>query len=132
MEMNASPNLELRYRQLLQQAFSSDSILQLISVDAIPFLHEYATGQSPDPHLTPLVPVLGMIFMNLYSGTEPQDIVSPVETLLRPFCELLAKRVRSVFEDLVLRRIVVVEPIQEVEPDNDLEKTRCYYGRQPY
>jgi hypothetical protein len=132
LDTNASPNLELRYRQLLQQAFSSDSILQLICVDAIPFLHEYANGQCPDPRLTPLVPALGMIFMNLYSGTEPQEIVFSVETLLRPLCELLATRASSVFEDLVLRRTVIVEPTQDLESDNDVEKTGCCYGRQPY
>ena len=132
MEMNASPNLELRYRQLLQQAFSSDSILQLINVDAILFLNEYSTGQSPDPRLTPLVPALGMIFMNLYSGTESQETISAVETVLRPLCKLLATRAVSVFEDLVLRRTIVVEPTQEPESDNDVEKTRCWYGRQPY
>ena len=132
MEMNASSNLELRYRQLFQQVFSSDNILQLISVDAIPFLHDYVNGQNPDPHLMPLVPALGMIFINLYSEAEPQEIVFAVETLLRPLCMLLAIRARSIFEDLGLRGTVIIEQMQTLESDNDVEKSGYCYGRQSY
>jgi hypothetical protein len=131
--MDTSARLHLRYRQFLQQTFSGDSILQVIPLKAITFMVDYATGNHRDPRLSALVPALGMIFTNLYSPTVSADIVVDVEKVLKPLCSILATRARNIFEDLCIRRKVVVQPMQPSrDNDEQVEKTGSYYGRNPY
>jgi hypothetical protein len=130
--MNTSTRLHLRYRQFLQQTFSGDSVLQIIPLRATTFMVDYASGKTPDPRLSALVPALGMIFTNLYSPTASPDIVVAVENVLRPLSSILAARSRNVFEDLCLRRTVLVQPTQPSPENNEpFEETGCYYGRNP-
>lgn len=132
MNITKSANLHLRFRQLLQQIFSPDSILQVVPLSAIPLMLEYAHGGDPAPTLTALLPALGMIFTNLNPKTVPDHVISTVEKVLRPLCKILATRARNVFDDLCLRRKVVVEPTQPIpEADDAFEETGSYYGRQP-
>jgi len=53
-----------RIRQLLRQIFASESILQLVSLDAIALLESYAEGHV-DIKLAPNIPAFGMILQNL-------------------------------------------------------------------
>lgn len=53
-----------RYRQLLTQVFSPDSILQLIPNAAISLLLKYSIDGAPNERLSSLIPALGMIFIN--------------------------------------------------------------------
>lgn len=131
LDITKSANLHQRFKQLLQQTFSADSVLQVVPFNAIPLMLEYSGGKDPEPALTALVPALGMIFTNLNPKTVPDHVISAVENVLRPLCEILATRARNVFEDLCLRRQVVVEPAQPL-PDDAFEETGSYYGRQPY
>src|SRR5213592_1344611 len=55
-----------RYRQFLLQVFSADSVLPLVPNAAIQLLQKYSEGGPPDPRLQPLIPALGMIFLNAY------------------------------------------------------------------
>jgi hypothetical protein len=112
--------------------FSVDSVLQVVPLKAIPFMLEYTDGSDPNPALTALLPALGMIFTNLYPTALPDDIVLEVENVLRPLCKTLATRAQNVFDDLCVRRKVVVEPARPLpESDESFEETGCYYGRQP-
>ena len=127
----ASPDLHNRYRQLLQQMFSSDSILQLITWAAIPLMLDYAEGQAPDDRLTPFVPALGMVFRNLQSPQEPQEVVDIVHKSLRSLCAILAMRARNIFDDVVLRREVLHTTTLNSLGDDDFEETGCHYGKPP-
>jgi hypothetical protein len=130
---NLPNNLHLRLRQLLQQTFSADSVLQVVPRKAIPFMLEYADGTDPDPALTALLPALGMIFTNIYPKSLPGlAVISTIENILRPFCSTLATRASNVFADLCLRRKIIVPPTQPLPTsDNAFEETGCYYGHQP-
>jgi hypothetical protein len=131
----ATSDLRSRYHQLLQQVFSFDSILQLVALDSIPLLNAYAEGQPPGPRLSPLVPALGMIFVNLYSGTECQEVIVGIEAVLRPLCCLLAKRAQTVYHNLISRRTIVVDPATSSMLSYDatnVEETGCYYGKPPH
>lgn len=128
-------NFLRRFQQLLQQIFSSDSILQLVTPAAIPLLLAYSKGQGIDPKLGPLVPGLGMLFRNLYVDTEDRQTESSHSALksqLKSLCGVLAERAQNIYEDLVLHRETLVEEpnIQAEEPQNrEWELTGCYYGR---
>ena len=61
-----------RYRQFLLQVFSADSVLQLVPNAAIQLLQKYSEGGPPDPRLQPLIPALGMIFLNAYYSINNQ------------------------------------------------------------
>jgi hypothetical protein len=130
----ATLELRSRYRQLLQQVFSLDSVLQLVALDSIPLLKAYAEGERPRPRLSPLLPALGMLFVNLYSGTEPQEVIVNMEAVLRPLCNVLAKRAQTVYHDLISRRTVVVDPATSMLSSDatDFEETGCYYGKPPH
>ena len=131
MRKTASPVLHNRFRQLLQQTFSSDSILQLITPAVIPLMLDYAKGEAPDDRLTAFVPALGMVFRNLQSPQESHAVVEAMHNILRPFCRLLASRARNIFDDLVLRREVILASMLNPCDDDNFEETGCYYGKPP-
>ena len=121
-----------RYRQLLRQIFSSDSILQLITLRAIPLLRNYAGGQLPDPSLSAFVPALGMLFTNLYTNSQKPEFLRAVERILMPLCNVLAVRAIRIYEDLLHRRQVVrSDPISAEHSEHEWETTGCFYGRSP-
>src|SRR5438046_572806 len=61
-----------RYRQFLLQVFSADNVFQLVPNAAIQLLQKYSEGSPPDPQLQPLIPALGMIFLNAYQPINNQ------------------------------------------------------------
>lgn len=130
-EVIKSPDLHGRFRQLLQQIFSSDSILQLITPAAIPLLIEYANGDHPNIRLNAFIPALGMIFTNMQAETG--EVIRILHDTLRPLSKVLATRARNVFEDLILRREVIFsKTFNPPSGHDDFEKTGCYYGKIPY
>jgi hypothetical protein len=131
LEVTEAPaEVRLRLHQLLRQIFSSDSVLQLITPDAIPYLTSYSDGNEPDPRLSALVPAFGMLHMNL-DGTPAS---ASVEVLLRPLCGVLAGRAQVVYDDLIRSREVVVQPSTDWHAgasDLDWRWTGSYYGKPP-
>src|SRR5436305_9762730 len=79
-----------RYRQILLQVFSADSVLQLIPNAAIPLLQKYSEGGPPDPRLQPIIPALKMIFLNTCQSTGMNQHLGMAE--LRLLCGILAQR----------------------------------------
>ena len=114
-----------RYRQLLTQVFSPDSVLQLVPNAAISLLLEYSTGGDPDERLSSLIPALGMIFLNT-----PADCTDSPE--LRNLSGLLANRARLTFNDLLNNRDVI-RSTHEKPPHSfrEWEDTGSFYGRPP-
>lgn len=94
------PMFSTRFHQLLRQIFSSDSVLQLISVKAIGPLSSYAEGGEADPRLGALVPALGMIFKNLHGA----PVSTAIKIQLRVLCRLMADRAKAVYETIVNQR----------------------------
>lgn len=128
LENTKNSQLTRRFRQLLRQIFSSDSILQLICPKAIEPLMQYGDGNGKDVTLGALVPALEFIFRNMDSTPPvPEDF----ETKLRELSALLARRAKNVFEDLVISREVRKETTLSPSADEDWRKTGCYYGRPP-
>ena len=96
----ALQNYTRRYRQLLMQIFSSDSVLQLVSNAAISLLFHYSTDEVIDERLSSLIPALSMIFINtLTDCTDSLD--------LRKLSGALAQRAKLTFNDLVNNRDVI-------------------------
>ena len=117
-----------RYRQFLLQVFSADSVLQLVPNAAIQLLQKYSEGCPPDPRLQPLIPALGMIFLNAY---HPINNQYSGMAELRLLSGTLAQRANVVFHHLVHDRETVIEPLQSSPPTlpRYWETTGCYYGR---
>lgn len=121
-----------RFHQLLRQIFSSDSVLQLVSVKAIGPLSSYADGGNANPRLGALVPALGMIFKNLHGA----PVLSAIETQLRVLCRLMANRAKIVYETIVNQRkaeVIVGDggPPEDGHTLQEWERTGCYYGQSP-
>ena len=93
----------LRFRQLLRQIFSNDSILQIAQPVAIDNLRRYSVGD-PDHNLAPVVPAFGMILQNL---TKNQQLKDHVEPCLRNLAKALADRSELTFNNLISQRQVV-------------------------
>ena len=117
-----------RYRQFLLQVFSADSVLQLVPNAAIQLLQKYSEGGPPDPRLQPLIPALGMIFLNAY---HPINNQYSGMAELRLLSGTLAQRANVIFHHLVHDRETVIEPLQSSPPTlpRYWETTGCYYGR---
>ena len=103
LETKANPALQnytRRYRQLLMQVFSPDSVLQLVPNAAVPLLLQYSTGGAIDERLSSLIPAFGMIFIN----TPPDCADSPD---LRRLSGTLANRAKLTFDNLVNNRDII-------------------------
>jgi hypothetical protein len=138
------PMFSTRFHQLLRQIFSSDSVLQLVSVKAIGPLSSYAEGGEADPRLGALVPALGMIFKNingsagLNDGAELNDGAgsTAIESQLRVLCWLMADRAKTVYETIVNQRKTQIVSDSDSPPEDghtlrEWERTGCYYGQTP-
>ena len=126
--MQAKPGLQdytRRYRQLLMQVFSPDSVLQLVPNAAIPLLLQYSTGGAIDERLPSLIPALGMIFINT-----PTDCIDSPD--LRNLSGALAERAKLTFNDLVNNRDII-RSTDECPPHSlrEWEETGSFYGRFP-
>jgi hypothetical protein len=91
-----------RFRQLLEQIFSSDSVLQLVPSAAISHLRSYSNEGTASKSLLALVPAFGMIYCNLshLSDRGLQDLREDIEAHLKAMCGVLADRANDVFNDL--------------------------------
>jgi hypothetical protein len=118
-------NYTRRYKQLLLQVFSPDSVLQLLPNTAIPLLLEYSTSGAVDKRLPSLIPALGMIFINT-----PTDCTDSPD--LRKLSGTLAERAKLTFNDLVNKRDIV-RSTDESPPysPREWEETGSFYGRPP-
>ena len=128
LEMQAKPGLQdytRRYRQLLMQVFSPDSVLQLVPNAAIPLLLQYSTGGAIDERLPSLIPALGMNFINT-----PTDCIDSPD--LRNLSGALAERAKLTFNDLVNNRDII-RSTDECPPHSlrEWEETGSFYGRFP-
>jgi hypothetical protein len=114
-----------RYRGLLRQVFSNDSILQLVPHAAIPLLQAHSMGGAPDHRLQPLIPALGLLFRE-------SDREDPIPEL-RNLCGALGDRAQSVYNELVENRKTIKETKEPppVTSERYWEETGCYYGRPP-
>jgi hypothetical protein len=128
LETAAEPSLRdytKRYKQLLAQVFSPDSVLQLVPNAAISLLLEYSTGGALDERLKSLIPALGMIFLNT-----PADCTDSPD--LRKLSGVLANRATLTFNDLVNTRDIM-SSTHENPPSSfrEWEETGSCYGRPP-
>src|SRR5208282_1839250 len=80
--------LSCRYRQFLQQIFSSDSILQLVTPSSIPLLHLYSVNARFNPKLGALIPALGMLFRNLCSESQDSQFKLNMVRILQRLCRM--------------------------------------------
>ena len=114
-----------RYKQLLLQVFSPDSVLQLVPHAAIPFLREYSAGRPISERLPSLVPALGMIFLN-----KPPDHLDSPE--LRDLSGVLATRAHLMYEDLVRNRDIICNTQERpTYSPHEWEDTGSFYGHPP-
>jgi hypothetical protein len=121
-------NYTARYRQLLLQLFSDDSILQLIPYSAIPLLSQYSSSGYPDPRLQALIPAFGMLFINAIT---PPYFGPPVDSHeLRALAGYLASTAKTAFDNTVQKREFIRRPstAPPPPPPRDWETTGCYYG----
>lgn len=125
--------LSRRYHQFLQQIFSSDCILQLITPNSIPFLHLYSVNGQVNPKLGALIPALGMLFRNLCSESQDPQFELNMMRILQRLCGMLAERAQRIYDNLLLHRETVVESSVECNDLSiqDWQQTGCYYGRKP-
>src|SRR5436190_20838661 len=116
-----------RYRQFLLQVFSADSVLQLVPNAAIQLLQKYSEGCPPDPRLQPLIPALGMIFLNAY---HPINNQYSGMAELRLFFVKFAQGENLVFLNLVKIGEIVFELLHYFQLHLPLywETKGCYYG----
>ena len=125
-----------RFRQLLQQIFSADSVLQLVPSAAITHLRSYSETGTTSKSLLALVPAFGMLYCNLSSLSDRglQDLRVDIETHLKALCGVLAERANDVFNDLCQSRNITRSDqiCQPVYHHNDWSSSGCYYGKQPY
>lgn len=119
--------LPMRFRQLLREIFSNDSILQLVQPRAIPALRRYSLGD-PSHNVAPVIPAFGMIIQNLTTET----LMQLVEPCLRQLAKALADRAELVLNNLISER-TVPNPGHDIDDETDLldkwETTGAYYGR---
>ena len=120
--------LILRVSQLLRQLFASESILQLVSVDAILPLERYSAGFI-DSKLAPNIPAFGMILQNL-THDEPR-LSEIVSSRLQALALQLALQAQRILTDLVLHRNITREVNAErfQGARREWELTGSYYGR---
>jgi len=119
-----------RYKQLLLQIFSRDSVLQLVPSSAIPLLLEYSDGGPPDEQLGSLIPALGMIFINTPTVGNDKELVDMPE--LRRLSGTLTHRAILTFNDLVNNRNLVHIPLQPPQSlPRDWEDNGAFYGHPP-
>jgi len=135
-----------RFHQLLRQLFSADSILQLVSPNAIEPLSRFGSSDpptSPDDELGPQVPAFGMLFKNLDSRVlvRPDHLIATnlqhyatatreVDLRLRRLAALMARRAKNVYENLVNSRLVLRMPDDNsLVSNNEWQETGCNYGR---
>ena len=114
-----------RYKQLLLQVFSPDSVLQLVTHAAIPLLREYAAGGPISEKLPSLIPALGMIFLNT-----PPNYLDSQE--LRDLSGVLATRAHLMYENLVRSRDIICNT--QARPtcsEHEWEDTGSFYGHPP-
>ena len=130
-QSNKNPVYVRRYRQFLLQVFSTDNVLQLVPNAAISLLQKYSEGEPPDRRLQPLIPALGMIFLNIDQLNDRSIQMGMPE--LRQLCGILAQRANVVFHDLIHQREIIMEPLQPPPspPPRHWETIGCYYGRSP-
>jgi hypothetical protein len=127
--LDLSQNLFDRFQQLLREIFSSDSILQLVTHEAIPLLLQYSKGGAFNPRLEALVPALGMLIRNL--RTQEASIASVLVAILRPLCGVLGSRAQNVYSSLVKSRREFVKPAKHEDEEwkSSWQSDGCYYGR---
>jgi len=119
-----------RYRQLLLQVFSRDSVLQLIPVSAIPLLLQYSVGGPPDKALSAFIPAFGMLFINTPTISDSEEPINTPE--LRQLSRTLALRAELTFNDLINKRDVICTPSQPPQSSlRDWEETGSFYGHPP-
>jgi hypothetical protein len=118
-----------RVRQLLRQLFASESILQLVSPQAIAPLEIYSEGHV-DAKLAPNIPAFGMIIQNL-TANEPQ-LSTIVEPRLKALALQLALQSKRVFTNLTLRcRVIKEANVNEHRGgQHRWEVTSCFYDRE--
>ena len=123
-----------RFRQLLQQIFSSDSVLQLVPLAAVRHLKLYSESGETSNALIALIPAFGMIYCNLPSLTEKglHDLRADIDLHLRAVSEVLRARANDVYEDLCQsRNITRQDGIAATYHGDDWRSSGCYYGKQP-
>ena len=119
-----------RYRQLLLQVFSRDSVLQLIPVSAIPLLLQYSVDGPPDKALSALIPAFGMLFINTPTISDSEEPINTPE--LRQLSKTLALRAELTFNDLINKRDIIRTPSQPPQSSlRDWEETGSFYGHPP-
>jgi Kyakuja-Dileera-Zisupton transposase len=118
------PKLSNRIRQLLRQLFANDSILQLVSPNAIRPLKKYSVGEIDDK-LAPNIPAFGMILQNL----SDQGIALRVHLALRSLGLALAVQAELVLKDLILRRKIIIDEREDLVNEQNWEVTGSCYGR---
>ena len=118
--------LTARFRQLLRQIFSNDSVLQIVQPHAVVHLRRYSTGDL-DHNIAPAIPAFGMILQNLTNSEELRDRVQPC---LQKLAKALADRSEFVFNNLISQRHVVKStPIIEDEGQLcEWQRTGAWYG----
>ena len=116
-----------RYKYLLIQVFSSDSVLQLIPHAAIPLPHEYsARGQIPE-RLPSLIPGLGMLSLN-----KPPAYLDESQPELRDLSRVLAERAQFMYDKLVEERNIICDTHKSpAHSPGEWKDTGSYYGRAP-
>ena len=115
-----------RYKHLLLQVFSSDSVLQIVPHAAIPLLLEYSTTGHISDKLPPLIPGLGMLFVN-----KTPDRLESEE--LQGLGRVLANRAQVMYEKLLEGRnnVICDTPEPPAYYSGDWEDTGSFYGRPP-
>lgn len=128
MESETDQSYKHRYKLLLSQVFSYDSVCQLIPQNAIPHLLSYAMDGDVDERLGAFVPALGMVFRSLPRGKTPAD-----QPELRQLCRILADKARDTFNSFINNREVVNESNEDTPGtiSDDWKVTGCFYGRPP-
>jgi hypothetical protein len=126
-----------RFKQLLQQIFSPDSVLQVVPLAAIPLLNSYCESGEASQTLLALLPAFGMIYCNLSSLSERNldDLRKELEGHLREVSRVLAQRAGDVYNDLCQSRDIATRVDQSGITRYEEDQWRnsgCYYGRPPY
>ncbi len=116
--------LSNRIRQLLRQLFANESILQLVSPDAIQPLQKYSIGDINDK-LAPNIPAFGMILQNL----NDQEVAPRVHLALQNLAHALAVQSEFALKDLLLRRKVITDNRETIVDEQNWKMTGSCYGR---
>lgn len=107
------------YRSFLRQIAAPDIVLQLVSFDAIPLLHSFASGAEPPAYLQAQCPALGAVInSHKSSGT-------PVPPQLRHTVGWLVSRANDVYSRIAQHEAA---PVDFYASLNDWTQTGTVYG----